>query len=77
MNDEMMRVICRGCDLPIEGDDLVASVMVRVFVPKLRQYLGDGPFHEECGKLHDTQSQANLKTPNGLSDRLAEDKGKE
>lgn len=69
MSNEMLTTFCRGCGLPIGEDDIAASVMVRVWVPRLGQYRGKGPFHSDCGKRHDTQAQANLMTPNMQSDR--------
>ena len=59
-----LTTICRGCGEAIECEDIVTSVAVSVWVPKLGQYRHEGPFHAECGKRYDMQAQASLKTPN-------------
>ena len=64
MSNETLTTFCRGCGLPIGEDDLAVSVMVRVWVPPLGLYQGEGPFHGDCGKRHDMQAQTDSKTPN-------------
>ena len=40
---------CKVCGLPIRQDDQATAVMIRVWVPRLGQYRGEGPFHALCG----------------------------
>jgi len=57
-------VACKLCGGPIGLEHMATAVMVRVWVDRVSQYRGEGPFHAECGKRRDRQAQADSKTPN-------------
>jgi hypothetical protein len=49
--------VCTWCKKQIKGDQRLTSVFVRNWNPRLGRFVGEGPFHAECGKSFNAQAE--------------------